>query len=214
MAYDDRPGGGGGEPASPAPTMTDDELQALLTALKADSLSSATESSLGSQREKALDYYYGDMSADMPTIEGRSRAVSTDVADTIEGLMPSLMEIFAGSDEVVVFDPVGPDDIEAAEQETDTVNHVFTQQNDGFLVLYTMIKATAGKPDPDGALSAAKGLSWTSPRGPVRIDPQTRDIIQNVYLRVVERDAGGRLVNRETETFEDQPDYGLELSRK
>jgi len=120
--------------------MTDDELQALLTALKADSLSSATESSLGSQREKALDYYYGDMSADMPTIEGRSRAVSTDVADTIEGLMPSLMEIFAGSDEVVVFDPVGPDDIEAAEQETDTVNHVFTQQNDGFLVLYTMIK--------------------------------------------------------------------------
>jgi branched-chain amino acid transport system substrate-binding protein len=77
-----------------------------------------------------------------------------------------------------------------------------------------MIKATAGKPDPDGALSAAKGLSWTSPRGPVRIDPQTRDIIQNVYLRVVERDAAGRLVNRETETFEAQPDYGLELSRK
>jgi hypothetical protein len=120
--------------------MTDDDLQALLAAQKADAISSATESELSAQREKALNYYYGDMSSDMPTIEGRSRAVSTDVADTIEGLMPGLMEIFAGSDEVVVFDPVAEDDVEKAEQETDVVNHVFMQQNDGFLVLYTYIK--------------------------------------------------------------------------
>ena len=73
-----------------------------------------------------------------------------------------------------------------------TPNPATVSAYDGTHVLYTMIKATAGKPDPDGALSAAKGLSWTSPRGPVRIDPQTRDIIQNVYLRVVERDAAGR----------------------
>jgi hypothetical protein len=76
----------------------------------------------------------------MPAAEGRSQAVSTDVADTIEGLMPSLMDIFCGSDEVVRFEPVGPEDEEAAQQETDYVNHVFMQQNPGFMVLYAFIK--------------------------------------------------------------------------
>jgi hypothetical protein len=66
--------------------------------------------------------------------------VSTDVADTIDGLMPSLMEIFAGSDDVVRFEPFGPQDVAAAEQETDYVNHVFMQQNPGFLTLYSFIK--------------------------------------------------------------------------
>jgi hypothetical protein len=80
------------------------------------------------------------MSQDMPAQDGRSRAVSTDVADTIEGLMPSLMDIFAGSDEVVRFEPVGPEDEEAAQQETDYVNHVFMQQNPGFMILYGFIK--------------------------------------------------------------------------
>src|SRR5438045_3844572 len=54
--------------------------------------------------------------------------------------MPSLMDIFAGSDEVVRFEPVGPEDEAAAQQETDYVNHVFMQQNPGFLVLYSFIK--------------------------------------------------------------------------
>jgi hypothetical protein len=81
------------------------------------------------ERADAMDYYLGDMRKDMPAQDGRSRAVSTDVADTIEGLMPSLMDIFAGSDEVVRFEPVGPEDEAAAQQETDYVNHVFMQQN-------------------------------------------------------------------------------------
>jgi hypothetical protein len=80
------------------------------------------------------------MRKDMPAQDGRSRAVSTDVADTIEGLMPSLMDIFAGSDEVVRFEPVGPEDEAAAAQETDYVNHVFMQQNPGFMLLYSFIK--------------------------------------------------------------------------
>jgi hypothetical protein len=66
--------------------------------------------------------------------------VSTDVADTVEGLMPALMDIFTSGDEVVRFEPVGPEDVAAAEQETDYVNHVFMQQNAGFIVLYSFIK--------------------------------------------------------------------------
>lgn len=122
------------------PKLSTTELGAILNAQKADALSGESTSKLSDERSAAMDYYLGDVSEDMPTVEGRSRAVSTDVADTIEGLMPSLMEVFCGSDEVVKFDPVSSEDVEAAEQETDYVNHVFMQQNPGFLVLYSFIK--------------------------------------------------------------------------
>jgi hypothetical protein len=116
------------------------DLRAILAAEKADALAAVSASKLSKERSDAMDYYNGDVSADIPDEVGRSRAVSSDVADTIEGLMPSLMEIFCSGDEVVKFSPVGPEDVEAAEQETDYVNHVFMQQNPGFLVLYSFIK--------------------------------------------------------------------------
>jgi hypothetical protein len=116
------------------------DLKALLDSEKADALAAISAAQLSEERADALDYYFGDMDQDMPAQDGRSRAVSTDVADTIEGLMPSLMDIFAGSDEVVRFEPVGPEDEAAAAQETDYVNHVFMQQNPGFMVLYSFIK--------------------------------------------------------------------------
>jgi hypothetical protein len=115
-------------------------LKAILASERSDALAAIEATKLSSDRSDAMDYYLGDMSKDMPAAEGRSQAVSTDVADTIEGLMPSLMDIFCGSDEVVRFEPVGPEDEEAAQQETDYVNHVFMQQNPGFMVLYSFIK--------------------------------------------------------------------------
>lgn len=120
--------------------MSDTDLKALLQAEKADAMSAMRASKLSDDRATAMDYYNGDMSKDMPSADGRSKAVSTDVSDTIEGMMPVLMEIFCGGDEVVKFEPVGPEDVKAAEQETDYVNHVFMQQNDGFITLYAMIK--------------------------------------------------------------------------
>ena len=122
------------------PKMSLSELKALLEAERNDALAATRASKLSGERSDAMDYYLGDMAKDMPAPDGRSRAVSTDVADTIEGLMPSLMEIFCGGDEVVRFEPVGPNDTAAAEQETDYVNHVFMQANPGFLILYTFIK--------------------------------------------------------------------------
>jgi hypothetical protein len=122
------------------PKMSNADLRALLTAEKADALSAMSASKLSEERATALDYYLGDMNRDMPAPDGRSKAVSTDVADTVEGLMPALMDIFTSGDEVVRFEPVGPEDVAAAEQETDYVNHVFMQQNAGFIVLYSFIK--------------------------------------------------------------------------
>lgn len=80
---------------------------------------------------------------------------------------------------------------------------------DGAHVIYRMIEATGGKQDPAKALAAVAGMAWESPRGPVSIDPATRHITQNVYLRVVAKE-DGRLVNKEVEVFKSQPDYGLE----
>jgi len=116
------------------------DLKAMLSAEKTDALAGMNASRLASERADAMMYYLGDMSKDMPAQDGRSRAVSTDVADTIEGILPSIMDIFAGSDEVVRFEPVGPEDEEAAQQETDYVNHVFMQQNPGWMALYTFFK--------------------------------------------------------------------------
>jgi hypothetical protein len=121
------------------PAMDATTLKALLQAEKLDALG-IHSGTLKAERSKALDYYMGDVSEDMPVGDGRSQAVSSDVADTVEGLMPALMEIFAGSDEVVRFEPVGIEDEDAAEQETDYTNHVFMQKNPGFLVLYSFIK--------------------------------------------------------------------------
>ena len=54
---------------------------------------------------------------------------------------------------------------------------------DGMHLIYEALKKTGGKTDADSFIAAAKGMKWESPRGPISIDPDTRDIVQNVYLR-------------------------------
>ncbi len=58
---------------------------------------------------------------------------------------------------------------------------------DGMEILFHMLKATGGKRDADKMMAAAKGYTWNSPRGPVEVDPNTRELIQNVYIRKVEK---------------------------
>jgi branched-chain amino acid transport system substrate-binding protein len=76
---------------------------------------------------------------------------------------------------------------------------------DGMHLIYQALNKTGGKTDGDSLLAAMKGMAWESPRGPISIDPQTRDIIQNVYLRKVEK-VDGELYNVEFETFKDVKD--------
>lgn len=72
---------------------------------------------------------------------------------------------------------------------------------DGMHLIYETLKKTGGKADGDSLITAMKGMKWESPRGPIQIDPETRDIIQNVYIRKVEKKAGS-LYNVEFATFE------------
>ena len=96
------------------------------------------ESELTDARRKANEYYFGEGFGN--EVEGRSQVVSTDVADTIESILPPLLRIFTASDNIVRVEPVSAEDTEIAEQATDYLNHIFNKDNDGFVTLYTMFK--------------------------------------------------------------------------
>jgi branched-chain amino acid transport system substrate-binding protein len=72
---------------------------------------------------------------------------------------------------------------------------------DGMHLIYEALKKTGGKSDGEALIAAAKGTSWESPRGPVSIDPETRDIIQTIYIRKVEK-VGNDLRNVEFDKVE------------
>jgi branched-chain amino acid transport system substrate-binding protein len=76
---------------------------------------------------------------------------------------------------------------------------------DGMHLIYEALKKTNGATDGAGLVEAMKGMAWTSPRGPISIDAKTRDIVQNVYVRKVEK-VDGQLYNVEFSTFEAVPD--------
>lgn len=122
--------------------MTEDELKAVIGRQIRSAIGSTVGSTAGSelaeQRRKALDYYYGDKFGN--EVEGRSEVVLTDVADTVEWMLPSLIEVFMAGDEVVRFEPQYPEDEDAARQATEYVNHIFTVDNRGFTILYDMFK--------------------------------------------------------------------------
>jgi hypothetical protein len=119
------------------PKMDDRELEDIVGAEIADAVS-YIDSDIGPQRAKAVDYYFGRPFGDEE--EGRSRFVSRDVHDTIHAVLPSLMRIFFGSENVVEFVPESEDSVQEAQQATDYVNYVVTQDNDGFSLFYAVIK--------------------------------------------------------------------------
>jgi len=71
---------------------------------------------------------------------------------------------------------------------------------DGMALIYQALEKTKGDASGEALLAAMKGMSWTSPRGPVSIDPETRDIVQNIYVRKVEK-RDGALYNVEFATI-------------
>ena len=112
---------------------TDEELLSRVQSEITDAL--GYSDTVSKQREDAMDYYYA-----LPfgnEIDGRSQYVDSTVMDTIEWIKPSLMRVFASGEEMVKFNPVGPEDVKTAEQATDYVNYIFTRDNPGWEILYT-----------------------------------------------------------------------------
>ena len=117
--------------------MTEDELASKLSQ-EIEQATGHMNSELSGQREDNMKYYLGEKFGN--EIDGRSEIVTTDVRDTVEYIMPSLMRIFTTHQNVAEFEPQGPEDVEMAKQATDYVNYVFNRQNNGFKVLYDVFK--------------------------------------------------------------------------
>jgi len=117
------------------PKMTEDQLLAFIE--RQETRASRTE--VANEQAMAMDYYlrrpFGNEE------EGRSQVVSSDVFDVVEGMTPNVIDPFVSSSDAVVFNPTGPEDEEAAKQETDYVNYVVTQRNDAFIQFVAMVKA-------------------------------------------------------------------------
>ena len=115
---------------------SDGELLRLVGEERRRSIGLDNSAELTADREQALDYIKGSM----PKVKAppnRSQAVSTDIADAIATILPDLVEIFTGGDDVAAFIPRGPQDEQAAQQETDYVNYVVFAENSGWLDFYT-----------------------------------------------------------------------------
>ena len=80
-------------------------------------------------------------------------------------------------------------------------NFISTGGWDGMHLIYEALKKTNGSTDGDAMMAAMKGMKWESPRGPMSIDPETRDVVHNIYMRKVEK-VGGELYNVEFATVE------------
>ena len=87
-------------------------------------------------RDKALDYYFGQMDKYVPPEANRSKVVSRDVADTIGWLMPEIMRVYTASGRMFVAEPVEPEDLSLADEVTDGLNHVFWKDNFGYGNVY------------------------------------------------------------------------------
>ncbi len=120
-------------------TMSEDELASLVANHIRDALA-YDDDALSNNRAEAIRRYegdpYGDERAD------RSKLVSRDVFEAVESLMPALVRTFLGSDDIVKFEPTGPEDEAVAKQATEYVNWCILKDNDGFRLIHDWMKTT------------------------------------------------------------------------
>ena len=93
---------------------------------------------VGSDRAESTEYYLGNEPEGTSSLQ--SEFISTDVRESILFMLPSIMRTFFGTKKVVEFVPKGPEDIQLAEQQTDYINYIIQQKNNGFQVLYDAFK--------------------------------------------------------------------------
>jgi hypothetical protein len=115
-------------------------------------------------QDKALAYAKGEMT-DLPSLTNRSAATDSTVADAVETVLPDVLEVFIGGEDVATFQPQGEEDEERAQEETDYVNHVVFAENEGFLNLYTAFKdALLTAPASSAGIRGGRDPGDRSPR--------------------------------------------------
>lgn len=117
--------------------LTDEDILSIVSSELSTSSGASENDSIQMGRQNALAAYLGDKGN---VVEGRSSVVSTDVADAIEWIMPEVMKAFTQNNEVVTFDPVGPNDRRQAQIESRYVYDILMKDNEGFLALHEFFK--------------------------------------------------------------------------
>jgi hypothetical protein len=169
--------------------ISDAELLAAIDAAEQQALGTL-QGEIASDRADAIDRYLGKEYGD--EVPGRSRVVSRDVSDVVEGVLANVTKPFVGGDQVVQFDPRGPEDVEAAQQETDYVNFIALERNNGFLVLNSAVK---------DALLLRAGYckaSWTT----------RQDVVTETYQGLSDEELAMLLQDKDVEPVQhsEQPD--------
>lgn len=121
--------------------MTDRELCALIDRERSNGI--GMNDKMQADRETAMSFYNGEAAGELaaPEVEGRSRVVSKDLMDTVEWIMPGLMRMFAGTDDVVRFEPTAEGDEQNCTDATEYCAWVLHRKNEGFTVLHDAIKS-------------------------------------------------------------------------
>lgn len=96
------------------------------------------DSEYSQERIRAMDFYLGEPFGN--EVEGRSSVIATEVADTVEAIMPNLMRVFTANDKYVRFNARTAEDVEKADQISDYINYVINHDNEGYKILYNWFK--------------------------------------------------------------------------
>ena len=167
------------------PKYSDDELLTIVQAELNLSTGGANDT-IEASRQKAYAAYLGEKGE---TKEGRSTIVSTDVADAIEWIMPEVMKAFTQNNEVVTFDPVGPNDKKQAELESRFVYDTLMKDNDGFLTLYTFFK---------DALMQKNGFVKMYYEDETRVETESYAGINDIELQMLLSNPKAELIGQDT----------------
>ena len=144
------------------------------------------ESEFSAERVETLRYYLGEPFGN--EVDNRSQVVATEVSDTIEYIMPSLMKMFASSDEFCRFEPRMPEDVQAAAQATDLVNFEIYRSNPGFRVVHDWFK---------DALLFAQGAVKSYWQESERVETETYEGLTEDELTILLSDPAVDLVSQE-----------------
>ena len=120
-----------------AAKMDDAELVSIIQSHRRNALG-YEDGELSNDRARAMDHYHGRPYGN--EVDGRSKVVSRDVAEAVDGAMPAIMKVFVQSGAIAQFDPVSEEDEEQAQQESDYVNQVIMKDNAGFMLLHDVVK--------------------------------------------------------------------------
>ena len=115
--------------------LSDEEIRILC---EQELTATSEDSDISEERAKALDRYNGALLGNEKA--DRSQVRTRETLDTVEWVLASMMRTFSDAENIATFEPTGPEDVEAAKQETAAVRHILWKETPGFLNLYTFIK--------------------------------------------------------------------------